>query len=953
MAVRPEMKSNPILQQMTFLPPAEGLHYVLSELEAGREPVEKVFMAWDYFKLFYPVENNTPTEAERLAEKRQAEERPAQGARAESKSGGLVSASISGAVSWPEPPVAYRMERWEGEMVRADAPADLPFTPAGNAILYGKNQDAENLRAALERRGCKVLMLAEGTDPAPLLAAMEEFWKEGPAPHLFIMAGRTNIGQPLTAENGPRRRQEMYMTTSWICRLWLRLLTQDQLLASATVAAATAQGGGFGFSIGGKAPVTSAAAPDGALIAGILKTIYMENGLPGSDGVTVRILDAPDETDPALVAETLLAELKREDVGLERAVVDGRRYVVRLCSVPARSYPATPGPHGGVWVVTGGGRGISAKAAEALARRFGMSVHLLGTSPAPNLPDEVAGYSDAEMAAYKKRVIRDGMQKGLSPEKAWGPIRKAVEIERNLRSMREAGIRVTYHPCDVLNFARTAAVLEEIRRTDGPITGLLHGAGVDGIPATVRDIQEAQFAEDEKLTAIKTDAALNLWKCLADDPLEYFIAFGSISGRFGSASASSYCSANDALCKMMASFRLQRPNVHSFAFHWHAWDEIGMMMRPVSYGSIKILKMELMPPFEGTGHLIDEILAGGPVSETVVTDRHYFSMFYAPSMEKTSGSGDTNQTSGAEGAASPLIDRVSGQKEGALTAEAVFQPASDPFLLDHQLRGRPLLPAVISAEAFCEAVQAAVPNERIAAVRDLTFKDGLVFAGTEPKRVKIAVERSGERLWNARLCADFYNSKGKLILAGRVYSEARIETAPGGDSVRIAPETVADMTLAPSETKGAEWNRIEYLPQGAAMYHGPVFQQLSRCAFFDRPEGLMSLGELTVLSVSDFSKGRSGHWILPASTVDACLYACGVSVWYRTGGKIGLPKSLGLLRLGERLPDEGEVCRLICRSVSHVDRGQSGEEVFRFVLYGADGTPLLTGDNYVCQTLTQ
>lgn len=944
MAVRPEMKSNPILQQMTFLPPDEGLGYVLEELAGESEPVEKVFMAWDYFKLFYPLENNTPTDEELKAD--------------EVRRHGQESAART------EPAIPYKMERWEGRTVPIADVSESPFTPSGNAIIYGDNDDAAYLRAALERRGAEVLLLSESEDVQPLLKKIEEFWAKGPAPHLFIMSGRTNVGRPLSAKEWPARRHVHYMTPSWICRLWLRLLTRDGKLAGATLAAATAQGGGFGFGTPGAAPTTSDAAADGAQIAGILKCVYMENGLPGGDGVIVRILDAPDKTDPVLVAESLLAELVSEDVGIERSRIDGRRYAPRLLPVPARTYPATADPTGGVWVVTGGGRGISARAAMALGKRFGVSVHLLGTSPAPNLPENVSEFTDAETAAYKKQIIRDGMKKGLSPEKAWGPIRKAIEIERNLRAMNAAQVKAVYHQCDVLDVPAVSAVLDEIRRTDGPITGVLHGAGIDGIPATVRDIIDAQFADDEKLTAIKTDAALNLWELLRGDPLRYFIGFGSISGRFGSASASSYCSANDALCKMMARFRAERPDCASFAFHWHAWDEIGMMMRPVSYGSIKILKMELMPPDEGTAHLIDEIAAGGPSSEVIVTDRQYFSMFYSPQMEISSDTATktVSQTAAKTGAETPsetdgfpLIELVSERRDGFLTAEAEFRPANDPFLLDHRLRDKPLLPAVISAESFCEAVQLADSGERPAAVENLLFKDGLVFNGSEPKRVKISVERTGPHRWKCRLCADFFNSKGRLVVADRVHSEGTVETSvePAAPEKSASSGQNGDLLwMTPPDLDSVTWHPIEYLPKGAPMYHGPVFQQLRRCAFFERPTGLVSWGELTVLPSADFSTGRRGTWIVPASTLDACLYQCGVSVWYRTGGKIGLPKSLGRLCL-RRAPNEGERCRVVCRSVSVSEQGATGEEVFQFALLGADRSVLLWGENYVCQVLTR
>ena len=63
----------------------------------------------------------------------------------------------------------------------------------------------------------------------------------------------------------------------------------------------------------------------------------------------------------------------------------------------------------------------------------------------------------------------------------------------------------------------------------------------------------------------------------------------------------------------------------------------------------------------------------------------------------------------------------------AIEAEIVFNPTADPFLIDHQLRGKPLLPAVVSIEAAAEAAAAYGRGRAVVALRDVEMLDGLAF----------------------------------------------------------------------------------------------------------------------------------------------------------------------------------------------------------------------------------
>src|SRR5262249_10849468 len=135
-------------------------------------------------------------------------------------------------------------------------------------------------------------------------------------------------------------------------------------------------------------------------------------------------------------------------------------------------------PRGGTWVVTGGARGITSIAALGLARRYGWKLHLVGKSPAPLADAPWRNYDADQMKALKRQLARQAVAEGRSPSEAWDRVMKDVEIFGNLAQFAAAGVQATYHACDISDREALAKVLDEVRRQDGPIHGILHGAGL-------------------------------------------------------------------------------------------------------------------------------------------------------------------------------------------------------------------------------------------------------------------------------------------------------------------------------------------------------------------------------------------------------------------------------------------------------------------------------------------
>ena len=186
-------------------------------------------------------------------------------------------------------------------------------------------------------------------------------------------------------------------------------------------------------------------------------------------------------------------------------------------------------------------------------------------------------------------------------------------------------MQATYHSCDVADREALARVLEAVRRADGPIEGILHGAGIERSCRFERKNRRDVLAT----FAAKVEGARNLLLLTRDDPLRHFIAFGSVSGRVGSNGQADYAAASDMLCKLTAFGRALHPGCRAVGFHYHPWAEIGMAARPETPGRVAgQRRRSACPPTKESATLCASSMPGLPEPEVVITTPEYRDRFY-------------------------------------------------------------------------------------------------------------------------------------------------------------------------------------------------------------------------------------------------------------------------------------------------------------------------------------
>lgn len=746
----------------------------------------------------------------------------------------------------------------EGESVRRKL--------CGAALVIGHGPKADALCAALDVPVFRANSRHE-------LASIEE-----PLPHLFLVTS-LEPDASTELEKWPQRR-ERFMEVYWTCQEWFRRLRSDRLEPKASIVAMTNLGGDFG--LGGRI----AAAESGA-VCGLLKALLIEFWVAGHRQPTIRVIDSPAETDSQELVKRVLAEISVPRLEVETGWIDGERHLLKAFKEQVIKGDRAPK---GTWIFTGGGRGITAHVVLELAGRYPIKVHILGRAPHPKVNPEWRNYWPEARSELKVLVMEQARAEGREPVKAWREAEKALEIESNLQLVPGA----TYHSVDISDRHALAEVLRKIREQDGPIAGVLQGAGAS------RDARFDQKSEHwvEQCVRAKIDGTIALMELTWDDPIEHFVAFGSISGRFGANGHTDYSMSNDMMAKLVDWYRARKPEVAATTFHWHAWGDVGMATKPETELGLQMIAMQFMPAQEGVDHLCRELEAGCPEPEVLITDDRYHRLF--------------TLSEPVPDELPPLLRnaRVEGE-----AWKVELDPTSEPFLKDHQLHDRPVLPLAIGLELMAEVALAGGQLSLPLGFENVKALEALTFFEDTPRTLTIALE--GDGVLRVRTDGGARNGHRKQV--GRAICE--------GISLSgvVAPR-------APRPVPESGWQAVDY-ELGLGFHHGPTLRALKSWQICD---GVL-FGKITAPSPSEIFAADSAAkgWLVPSAVLDACLYAVGVLVAVKFGCG-SAPRSMASLVVS-RAPQVGEECTLMVEPQG---------EFYPFTLFGHGGDILIQATGY-------
>lgn len=793
--------------------------------------------------------------------------------------------------------------------------------PRRTLIVSAATELAELAQRALTEGGSEVRTIAEPDQ----LTLSPGAW----LPQRLILLTALD-GNPLPDGGAEERAAWLRRNGSSILGLaqrWVGALRAAGSLDGAELVALTAMGGDLGFL------ASREGLPSGGALSGLLKALRRE--VPE---LRLKLVDTPVGEPPALRCRSLLQELAAISAGgpLEVGVVRGRRQRVRMIRRELRDgidlsaadrlgLALTPQA---AWLVTGGGRGITSLCARALGERFGVSLHLLGSTPHEAVPDAWLGLDAAGLRGLRQEILAEARQKGRPPQEAWRDVERRIGLSATLKQLAAAGLRFRYHQADLGDEAALKRVLTAIRAEGVPLRGILHGAGTE----SASELAKKTEAGVRATLSSKVLGMLHLLALTAADPIGAIVGFGSVSGRFGGLGQADYSLASDLLAKVLGAHR-RTTGIPSTTIAWPAWGDVGMAMRPESRIALESVGQAFMPATEGVEHLLRELAAGLPESEIVLLDRP--ELMDADRTALASAEHAPLKKANARAAGWAILDGVLDARPGSVVAECRFDPRRDVFLLEHQFEGSPILPAVIGLEALAEAALLGVAPQTAFVVEDARIHAGLRFHIARPLRAQVMVQTATQGPSAARLVADHLSRSGGLSEPGRLYVAAKLSTATLGP----APDE-----LAPPP--GLTWQPMRYLDGPSAgtgaearrVYHGPSLHTLKRLG----GDGQRAFAELIAPSAAESLRPDrpDALWRLPAALLDGCLVACGAFARAHLG-LLSLPDGFERLTVN-KLPQPGQRCRLQLELV----RREELHLGFRFALRDDTGEPLLWAEGY-------
>ncbi|KAA9151255.1 SDR family NAD(P)-dependent oxidoreductase [Amycolatopsis acidicola] len=546
---------------------------------------------------------------------------------------------------------------------------------------------------------------------------------------------------------------------------------------------------------------------------------------------------------PALPLDALLDEL--DDAATDTLEVGVDAEGNRCTVVPSRHAPAQetsivdePGQvelgADELLVVSGGGRGVTALCVKALAERSSAEFLLLGRTaltPEPEWASGAAGLKAAIIANLPEPTPREVER-----------VRREILAQREIReTLAVLGTRARYLSVDVTDAAAVEEALAEFQ-----VTGFVHGAGVLA-DALIADKTPEQI---ERVFSAKLAGAQAVLSALDDVPLRHLLFFTSVAGLLGNSGQADYATANEALCRVAASWKARHPEAHVTAIDWGAWD--GGMVTPELRELFTARGVPLLDPADGTRAFVGQF-----------TEAH------------------RDETCVLVGADVSLAEKH-------LTAHPAFTAyrdlgtlPEDPVIQAHRIGGHAVLPATFGLGWLINVLERAHPGRQVVEVRDYQVHKGIVFDGELPADLRVEA-RAGAVDGESVLVRAAVRSAENTSHYAATFVLGTAKPSPNTDRY----------------TFGTGEDGLEIYRQ-ATQFHGPRLQGMHR--ILERTEGKLVLEcRLADEPVADGAFGGRLH-----SPVLADLLLQGPPVLGKEilGGAC-LPLGIGLAEYFAQLPDD-------------------------------------------------
>jgi hypothetical protein len=547
--------------------------------------------------------------------------------------------------------------------------------------------------------------------------------------------------------------------------------------------------------------------------------------------VSVKAIDCERAgRDLKAVAQAICTELFEGGSTLEVGLRSDGTRITLACAAEGVTQAASPalGPES-VVVASGGARGVTAAALIALAQAHHPRIVLLGRTPLDAVSTSEPG-RNSNGTPSNLAEARMAMQTEANAQ-------KAREIRTTLDALIAAGSLARYIEVDVQDGAAVSVALDSVRREWGPITAIVHGAGVLA-DKRIDDKTDDQF---DRVFDTKVNGLRAVLAATANDPLAAISLFSSVVARTGNPGQCDYAMANEVLNLVACAEQARRGEkciVRSIG--WGPWD--GGMVTPGLKMHFKQMGVNMIPLELGAKIFVDEMNSAGSDVMLVV---------------------------GANGQG-PL----GAESSPAVSVEVRVDAQSHPYLDDHRVAGIPVVPVVLALEWMVRGANACRPDLTPAAVRNVRVLNGIKLD---------RFDRTGEVFAiNCRTSSDGNKAEITVELRGRtgtLHYGAVVEMA-ARQPVPPDPPELPDL---------GPWTQSK-IYDGHVLFHRERFQVIRSL------DGISDAGIAGVMVGTSEVTWPNEAWRIDPALLDGGLQLAGLWTRQVLGG-ICLPMALGELRL--------------------------------------------------------
>lgn len=473
---------------------------------------------------------------------------------------------------------------------------------------------------------------------------------------------------------------------------------------------------------------------DGRGAAGLAKTLHLEAPhVPVTVVHTPAVPAAVDRVVAEVAATATFAEAYYDTGGVRRVPT------LRVMPVRPAREQAPLGP-GDVLLVTGGGKGITAECALALAADTGARLGLIGRSdPA----------QDAELAANLARIAGNGVE-------------------------------VRYARADVTDAERLRAAVGELERELGPVTAVLHGAGRNE-PAALTNLDIDAF---RRTFAPKVDGLRAVLDAVDSDRLRLLVTLGSIIGRSGLRGEAHYAVANEWLADLTAETGRRLPHCRALCLEWSVWSGVGMGEQLSVVETLAREGVTAITPDQGVA-ILRRLLADPDCPPVVVI----------------SGRTEGIHTIRYDRPELPLlrfVERPLVWYPGVeLVTEVELNAGTDLYLADHRLDGNLLTPAVFGMEAMAQVAAAVTGEQRTPVLEGIEFPRPIVVPPEGSTTIRVAALVTGADTVDVVILSEETDFAAHHFRATLRYTDETVPAGPPdevGDGLPAVPlEPSADL----------------------------------------------------------------------------------------------------------------------------------------------------------------